>query len=227
MWKAGGDMKRNEAKRILNEIFTTWKTLQEDETIHFMDAHRALREKLPTMFEDMIAILRAAESEDGQVDLRVDTALRIALISQRMYQMHPVGDHVEGVARVHSQIQFALAGYINRSRPVHSIERLGLKASATYINLENRVVSEGLTTVRALVTFLEEGGRFRGLRDKHTERIIRAANLYLSRTPNPLVTLPLESEMDLPDEIEDVDDPLPLPYQKTDERQAEYETRQK
>ncbi|MCJ7436015.1 MAG: hypothetical protein MUO77_21260, partial [Anaerolineales bacterium] len=113
---------------------------------------------------DAVGMLRKIEVDQEYVDLDVDSALRIALIAVSLYlkyyefifRQHGNKAHqcafYRGTQYLHSSIQHALNGFTTGTRPIHSIERLGLGDL-----IEGTLVLNGAVAIRHMAALLNSG----------------------------------------------------------------------
>jgi hypothetical protein len=194
-------MNQHEASKQIDAQYQAWldkpESLESAET--FVD-----------FLGDAVGTLRQIEVDQDPTDVSVDSALRITLIAVSLYLKHYdfILRHRNsrhqyalygGSQYLHSSIQHALNGFTTGTRPIHSIERLGLDD-----RIEEKLVLSGAVAIRQMIALLNSGW-VKNIGTKRREEIRWAVDLYRDKRPIPTAILPVPSESDLPPEIPAVD----------------------
>jgi hypothetical protein len=203
-------MNKQEASKQISAQYKAWASREKS---------RESAETFVDFLGDAVGTLRKIEVDQDLVDLSVDSALRIALIAVSLHLKHYdfifqssgrrrryVISHVifyTGAEYLHSSIQHALDGFITGTRPIHSIERLGLRTV-----IEENLVLNGAVTISQMVSLFNSGW-VTNIGKKRMEEVRWAHDLYRDKRPVPTAILPVQSECDLPFEIPKVDNFLP------------------
>lgn len=198
-------MNKHEASKLIAAQFDGWVELASENNTHDREYVAFLKHT--------VNLLRQVPQDRKHPDWDTDTALRVALIAVRLYLKHTdfifgggpnsLQKHshrknfLEGTGYLHSTIQHTLDGFYTGIRPVHSIERLGLKNT-----IEERLTSSGAVCIGSMVLLFNSRRQWvMGVGPKGFEEIAQAHELYNHHYPVPTALLPVESECDLPPEI--------------------------